>query len=135
MAQQPLVGQCRVIIEASCSHSDTPHSVGLLWTSEQPDVGTTVTTRYTHKRKTSNVPGGIRTGNPNKRTAADPRLRPRGPSFFTSMHCSIWSYMYIAVYSTIWMFLINCERQIHHEYWNLFSMQNVQFVPELLKYQ
>ena len=36
MAQQPLVGQGVLIIEASCSHSDTPHSVGLLWTSDQP---------------------------------------------------------------------------------------------------
>jgi hypothetical protein len=30
MAQQPLVVQGLHIIEASCSHSDTPHSVGLL---------------------------------------------------------------------------------------------------------
>jgi hypothetical protein len=40
MAQQPLVGQGRLIIEASRSHSDTPHSVGLLWTSDQPDAET-----------------------------------------------------------------------------------------------
>jgi hypothetical protein len=36
MAQQPLLGQGPLIIEASRSHSDTPHSVGLLWTSDQP---------------------------------------------------------------------------------------------------
>jgi hypothetical protein len=29
MAQQPLVGQGLLIIEASRSHTDTPHSVGL----------------------------------------------------------------------------------------------------------
>jgi len=29
-----------LIIEASRSHSDTPHSVGLLWTSDQPDTKT-----------------------------------------------------------------------------------------------
>jgi len=29
-------GQDLLIIETSRSHSDTPHSVGLLWTSEQP---------------------------------------------------------------------------------------------------
>jgi hypothetical protein len=40
MAQQPLVGQCLLIVEASRSHSDTPHSVGLLWTSDQPDAET-----------------------------------------------------------------------------------------------
>ena len=32
------VGQGHLIIEASRSHSDTPHSVGLLWTSDQPDA-------------------------------------------------------------------------------------------------
>jgi hypothetical protein len=36
MAQQPLGGLGLLIIEASRSHSDTPHSVGLLWTSDQP---------------------------------------------------------------------------------------------------
>jgi hypothetical protein len=34
---QPLVGQLLLIIEASGSHSDTPHSVGLLWASDQHD--------------------------------------------------------------------------------------------------
>ena len=40
MAQQSLVGQSLLITEASRSHSDTPHSVGLLWTSDQPDAKT-----------------------------------------------------------------------------------------------
>jgi len=40
MAQQPQVGQGLLIIEDSRSHSDTPHSVGLLWTSDQPDAET-----------------------------------------------------------------------------------------------
>ena len=34
-AQQPLVGQGLLIIEASRAHSDTPQSVGLLWTNDQ----------------------------------------------------------------------------------------------------
>jgi hypothetical protein len=38
--QQPLVGQGLLIIEASRSHSGTPHSEGLLWTSDQPDAET-----------------------------------------------------------------------------------------------
>jgi hypothetical protein len=38
MARQTLVGQGLCIIEASRSHSDTPHSVGLLWTVYQPDT-------------------------------------------------------------------------------------------------
>jgi hypothetical protein len=40
MVQQPLVGQGLLIVEASRSHSDTPHSVGLLRTSDQPDART-----------------------------------------------------------------------------------------------
>ena len=29
-----------LLYEASRSHSDTPHSVGILWTSDQPDTET-----------------------------------------------------------------------------------------------
>jgi hypothetical protein len=36
VARQPVVGQGLLIVEASRSHSDTPHWVGLLWTSDQP---------------------------------------------------------------------------------------------------
>jgi len=34
------VGQDLLIIEASRSHSDPPHSVGFLWTSDQPNAET-----------------------------------------------------------------------------------------------
>jgi hypothetical protein len=40
MAQQPPVSYGLLIIDASRSHSGTPHSVGLLWTSDQPDAET-----------------------------------------------------------------------------------------------
>jgi len=40
MAQQTLVGQGLLIIEALQSHSDTLHSVGLLWARDQPDTHT-----------------------------------------------------------------------------------------------
>ena len=40
MAQQPLDGQGLLLIEASRSNSDTSHSVGLLWTNDQLDAGT-----------------------------------------------------------------------------------------------
>jgi hypothetical protein len=36
----PLVGQGFLIVEASRSHSDTLHSIGLLWTSDQLDAET-----------------------------------------------------------------------------------------------
>jgi hypothetical protein len=35
VARQPLVGQGLLNVEASRSHPDTPHLVGLLWTSDQ----------------------------------------------------------------------------------------------------
>jgi hypothetical protein len=52
MAQQPAVGQGLLIIEASRSHSDTPHSVGLLWTSDQPDAETS-TSEHKHLLETN----------------------------------------------------------------------------------
>jgi hypothetical protein len=42
MAQQPVVGQGLRIIEASQSHSDTPHSAGLLWMSDQAVAKTSI---------------------------------------------------------------------------------------------
>jgi len=36
MSQQPLVGQVLLTAEVPRSHSDTPHSVRLLWTSDRP---------------------------------------------------------------------------------------------------
>jgi hypothetical protein len=75
MAQQPIVGQDLLIIEASRSHVlDTPHSVGLLWTSDQPVADNT---QHSHETDI-HAACGIQTHNPSKRTAADPRLRPRG---------------------------------------------------------
>jgi len=78
MAQQHPVCQGLLIIKAPRSHSDTPHSVGLLWMRDQPDTGTstwqhtTVTRdRYLCLRLDSNH-------NTCHRAAADPRLRPRG---------------------------------------------------------
>ena len=40
MVQEPPVGQDLLIIEASQSHSEAPHSVGPLWTSDQPGAET-----------------------------------------------------------------------------------------------
>jgi hypothetical protein len=77
MAQQPLVGQGLLIIEALRSHSDTPHSVGLLWMSDQPDAETSTWQHIIFTRDTHSS-GRIRTHNPSKRTAADPRFRRHG---------------------------------------------------------
>jgi hypothetical protein len=40
LAGQPLLGQGLLIVDASRSHSGTPHSVGLLWMSDQPTAET-----------------------------------------------------------------------------------------------
>ena len=71
MVQQPPVGQAILIIKASRSCSDTPHSVGLPWTSDQPVAETSTWQHTTLLRH-------IQTQNPSKREAAEPRLRPRG---------------------------------------------------------
>jgi hypothetical protein len=57
----PLVGQGLLIIGASRSHSDTPHSVGLLWTSDQPEAETPAWqhTTLTRDRQTSIPPVGF----------------------------------------------------------------------------
>jgi hypothetical protein len=50
------------------------HSVRLLWTSDRP-VAETLATYNTHN---THVLGGIRTRNPNKGGATEPRIKPRG---------------------------------------------------------
>jgi hypothetical protein len=70
MTQQPLVGQGLLLIQTSRSLSGTTHSVGVLWTSDRPDAETS-TSQHT-------APTRVRTSTPNKRAAADCRLRPRG---------------------------------------------------------
>ena len=74
VAQLSLVGQGLLIVEASRSHSGTPHLIGLLWTSDRPHSDNTQ-----HSQQTFiHVFGGVRTHNPSRRAAADARLRPRG---------------------------------------------------------
>ena len=79
LAQQPPVGQDPLIHEVSRSHSTAQRirqdSSGRVISSLQrplPD-------NTQHSQQTDiHASGGIRTDNPNKRAAADPRLRPRG---------------------------------------------------------
>jgi len=48
MTQHSLVDQSVLIIEDSRSHSDTPHSLGVLLTSDRPDAETTHNTHNGH---------------------------------------------------------------------------------------
>jgi hypothetical protein len=50
MAQQPPVDQGLPVVENSGSHSDTPQSVGLLWTSNQPEAKTSTRQQRTLTR-------------------------------------------------------------------------------------
>ena len=76
-ATAPPVCQGLLIVEVSRSHSDTPHSVGLLWTSDKPNAET-FTWKHTTLTRDIQDPGGIRTHNLSRRAAADQRVRPRG---------------------------------------------------------
>ena len=50
VAQQPLVNQDFLTMDASSLHSDTPLLVGFLWTSDQPDAKTSTLQHTTFKR-------------------------------------------------------------------------------------
>jgi len=80
MTWQPHSDLGRLTVKAPRSHSDTPQSVGILWTSDQPDAHTST---WQHTTLTTDIPApiGIRTRKPSRLAAADRRLRPRG-------HCS-----------------------------------------------
>jgi hypothetical protein len=83
------------------SHSrHTPQSVGLLWTGDRPVAETSDNTN-TVQETNIHAPGGIRTHDPSKRSAADLRLRPRGhwdrlsDKFQTQ---NMWNYSTIRVF-------------------------------------
>jgi hypothetical protein len=79
MARQPWGGLGLVIFRRfTITLIDTPHSVGLLWTSDQPVAETSTWQHTTLTRDRHPCLGGIRTHNPSKRAAVDPRLRPHG---------------------------------------------------------
>jgi hypothetical protein len=77
-AAKAQVGQGLIIIEDSRSHSDTPHSVGLLWRPLPANTPHSVgllwrplpaNTQHTQETEI-HVPGEIRTHNPSKQAAA-----------------------------------------------------------------
>ena len=60
------------------SHSDTQHSVGLLWTSDQPVADTSTWQHTTLTKDRQPYPRRDWTWNSSKRAAANPRIRPSG---------------------------------------------------------
>jgi hypothetical protein len=80
-SQQPPVGQGFFTVEDSWSHSDTPHLVGLLRTSDQTDAGTSTWQHTTVTRDTHPCPP--RDSNPQSQQASGRRptlqtVRPLG---------------------------------------------------------
>ena len=78
MAQEPLMMQGHLIIEALRSHSDTPQSVGLLWRVIRPSQRPLPDNTQQSQETDIHSPDWIRTRNPSKRAAANSRLRPHG---------------------------------------------------------
>jgi hypothetical protein len=74
MAQQLLVGQGPLIIETSRSHSDTLHSIGILWMSDQA-VADTSTWQHTTLEK-DRQPCPRRDSNPQSQQASGRRPTP-----------------------------------------------------------
>jgi hypothetical protein len=60
----PPVGQGLFIKEVSRSHSDTPHSVGIIWTSIQPDTETSTWQHTTFTKETCMHLAGFKTAIP-----------------------------------------------------------------------
>jgi hypothetical protein len=60
VSQQPLLGQGLLIIESSRSYTDTPHSVGFLWASDQPDAETSSWQHKVHTGQTCMAPAGFK---------------------------------------------------------------------------
>ena len=94
------MGQSLLNFVASRSYSDTPHSLGLLWTSDRLDAEISVNTQRS-KEIGIHTPGGIRTRNPTKLTAAD-------QSFVSRVYCD-WHGVYEGRTESHKQLLFACE--------------------------
>jgi len=74
----PIQGRSLPLRASRSDTLDTPHSVGILWTSDRPDARYVPDSAQQSQQIDVHAPGGIRTRNPSKRAAADPRLRQCG---------------------------------------------------------
>jgi hypothetical protein len=87
MAQQLPVGQDLHMIEDSWSHSDTPHSVGLPWTSDLP-VAETSTWQHTTLKKDRH-PSPWRNSKPQSQQASGQKPTPQTARPLRSAHCTL----------------------------------------------
>ena len=84
MGHPPLMGPGFLRVECSLSHSDTPHTVGLLCITDQPDSQNSDNTQHSQE---TDFPDsrGIRNRHCTKRTAASPNFRLLRGSGCTAM--------------------------------------------------
>jgi hypothetical protein len=68
-----LDGLTQLTVEVSRSHLVTLHWAGLLWTSDRPVAETSTWKHNALTRTGIHAPSGIRTCNPSRRAAAEPR--------------------------------------------------------------
>jgi hypothetical protein len=73
VAWQSLVIQGVLTVEASRSHTGTPHSVGLLWTTDQPEAENSTWRNTTLAKERHPCPR--RDSNPQSQQASDSRLK------------------------------------------------------------
>jgi len=76
MTRRSLVGEDLLTVEGLRSYWNTQYSVGLLWTSDQLDIETSIWQHTTLTTERYQAPGGIQTHHPSKGAAANPRHRP-----------------------------------------------------------
>jgi hypothetical protein len=83
----------RLIAEVSKSHSDTPHTVGLFWTSDQPVAETYLTKHNTQKRQATMLLAGLEPAIPSSQ-----RQQTHVLDLAVTGICSL-HYMSFAIYS------------------------------------
>jgi hypothetical protein len=124
MVQPSLQSQGHLILVASGSHS-----VGLLWTSHQPDAENSTWQDTTLKNKV-HAPDVIRTRNPDKRAAADPRLYT-ARSLKSACTTNTSEIYYLLVNYTVYSYVYHTTWRHISEYSNL--QLNVARAPNLTK--
>jgi hypothetical protein len=104
MGRHPIGGQFFPIIEALRSHTDKPHSVGFLWTSDQPDTVISTWQHTTFTRDISMLPAGFEPAIPaseRRQTHTLYRAATRIGNRFDLLSINIWETFWDLLYCLI----------------------------------